>query len=84
MKFSANFRGKVFSFVDKKRAERVGFEPTIDTRSITVFETAPFNRSGISPNRKGIIHEEWGLEEKIHPEHVILNEVDFVRTLSAI
>jgi hypothetical protein len=24
------------------------------------------------------------LEEKIHPEHVMLNEVDFVRTLSAI
>jgi hypothetical protein len=23
------------------------------------------------------------LEEKIHPEHVILNEVDFVRTLAA-
>lgn len=42
----------------KKSAERVGFEPTIGTRPITVFETAPFNRSGISPNRKAIIPEE--------------------------
>ncbi len=30
-------------------AERVGFEPTVDTRPTTVFETVPFNRSGISP-----------------------------------
>ena len=32
-------------------AERVGFEPTVDTRSTTVFETAPFGRSGTSPVR---------------------------------
>lgn len=30
-------------------AERVGFEPTMGTRPITVFETAPINHSGISP-----------------------------------
>ena len=32
-----------------KLAERVGFEPTMGTRPITVFETAPINHSGISP-----------------------------------
>ncbi|GEM_PF-3664109 len=32
-----------------KKAERVGFEPTEATRTSTVFETVPFNRSGISP-----------------------------------
>ena len=31
------------------QAERVGFEPTMTTRAITVFETAPFNHSGTSP-----------------------------------
>jgi hypothetical protein len=31
-------------------AERVGFEPTVATRTTTVFETVPFNRSGTSPN----------------------------------
>ena len=30
-------------------AERVGFEPTVAQRTTTVFETAPFNRSGTSP-----------------------------------
>src|SRR5512138_1949714 len=30
-------------------AERVGFEPTVATRTTTVFETVPFNRSGTSP-----------------------------------
>ena len=30
-------------------AERVGFEPTVDTRPTTVFETVPFNHSGTSP-----------------------------------
>ncbi len=38
------------------QAERVGFEPTMTTRAITVFETAPFNHSGTSP-AKGIIPE---------------------------
>ena len=30
-------------------AERGGFEPPEPTRSSTVFETAPFDHSGISP-----------------------------------
>lgn len=30
-------------------AERVGFEPTVRHKRTTVFETAPFNRSGTSP-----------------------------------
>jgi hypothetical protein len=30
-------------------AERVGFEPTVDTRPTTVFETVPFGHSGTSP-----------------------------------
>ena len=30
-------------------AERVGFEPTVARRATTVFETAPFIHSGISP-----------------------------------
>ena len=36
-------------------AERVGFEPTVVHRATTVFETAPFNRSGTSPNDEIII-----------------------------
>ncbi len=32
-----------------RMAERVGFEPTVATRTTTVFETVPFNRSGTSP-----------------------------------
>jgi hypothetical protein len=30
-------------------AERVGFEPTVEEASTTVFETAPIGRSGTSP-----------------------------------
>ena len=30
-------------------AEREGFEPPVPARSTTVFETAPFDHSGISP-----------------------------------
>jgi hypothetical protein len=30
-------------------AEREGFEPSVPPRSTTVFETAPFDHSGISP-----------------------------------
>lgn len=30
-------------------AERVGFEPTVEKTSTTDFESAPFDRSGISP-----------------------------------
>ena len=30
-------------------AERQGFEPWVPHKSTTVFETAPFNHSGISP-----------------------------------
>ena len=30
-------------------AERVGFEPTVPQRGTTVFETAAFDRSAISP-----------------------------------
>ena len=30
-------------------AEKVGFEPTVQQNCTTVFETAPFDRSGISP-----------------------------------
>jgi hypothetical protein len=30
-------------------AERKGFEPPVPPRSTTVFETAPFDHSGISP-----------------------------------
>ena len=30
-------------------AEREGFEPSVATRTTTVFETVPFNHSGISP-----------------------------------
>ena len=30
-------------------AEREGFEPSIPTRSITIFETVAFDRSAISP-----------------------------------
>ncbi len=30
-------------------AEREGFEPSVRSRRTTVFETAPFDRSGISP-----------------------------------
>ena len=30
-------------------AERVGFEPTVPTRSTSVFETDPIDRSGTSP-----------------------------------
>ena len=33
----------------KYAAERVGFEPTVETSSTTVFETVPFNHSGTSP-----------------------------------
>lgn len=31
------------------RAEREGFEPSVATRTTTVFETVPINRSGTSP-----------------------------------
>jgi hypothetical protein len=31
------------------QAERVGFEPTVATRTTAVFETAPFVHSGTSP-----------------------------------
>ena len=37
-----------------KRAERVGFEPTVTTSATTVFETDPFGHSGTSPDA-GII-----------------------------
>ena len=37
------------------KAERVGFEPTVGTSPTTVFETAPFNRSGISPSARIIL-----------------------------
>jgi hypothetical protein len=40
---------------EKKRAERVGFEPTVTHGATTVFETVPFNRSGTSPNSGAII-----------------------------
>lgn len=30
-------------------AGREGFEPSVDTRPTTVFETVPFNHSGTSP-----------------------------------
>ncbi len=30
-------------------AERVGFEPTVPVKGTTVFETAPFDHSGTSP-----------------------------------
>ena len=40
---------------DIKVAERVGFEPTIHTRQIPVFETGAFVRSAISPAGR-IIH----------------------------
>jgi hypothetical protein len=30
-------------------AEREGFEPSVPTRSTTVFETVPIDRSGTSP-----------------------------------
>ena len=30
-------------------AERVGFEPTVPAKGTTVFETAPFDHSGTSP-----------------------------------
>ncbi len=33
-------------------AERVGFEPTMAKKAITVFETVPFNHSGTSPREK--------------------------------
>ena len=33
-----------------KKAERVGFEPTVTTSATTVFETAPIGHSGTSPN----------------------------------
>ena len=32
-------------------AEKEGFEPSVPIKSTTVFETAPFDHSGISPNR---------------------------------
>ena len=31
------------------QAEGVGFEPTVNTRPTTVFETAPINHSGTPP-----------------------------------
>lgn len=34
-------------------AERQGFEPWVRARRTTVFETAPFDHSGISPSKKG-------------------------------
>jgi hypothetical protein len=34
---------------EKNLAERVGFEPTMAKKAITVFETVPFNHSGTSP-----------------------------------
>ncbi len=33
-------------------AEEVGFEPTVPEKRTTVFETAPFNRSGTPPRRE--------------------------------
>ena len=33
----------------KRKAERVGFEPTVTRRTTTVFETAPIGHSGTSP-----------------------------------
>ena len=35
-------------------AEEVGFEPTVPQKRTTVFETAPFNRSGTPPQGVGI------------------------------
>ena len=32
--------------------EGEGFEPSVDQRPTTVFETAPFNRSGTPPGRQ--------------------------------
>jgi hypothetical protein len=32
----------------------VGFEPTVPQKRTTVFETAPFNRSGTPPQGAGI------------------------------
>jgi hypothetical protein len=40
-------------------AERVGFEPTMAKKAITVFETVPFNHSGTSPGGKIIT---WGFD----------------------
>ena len=36
-------------FTHNDLAERVGFEPTVATRTTTVFETVPFDHSGTSP-----------------------------------
>ena len=44
--FSGVKSGVNFVFI----AERGGFEPPEPTRSSTVFETAPFDHSGISPS----------------------------------
>lgn len=36
--------------MNKRLAEREGFEPSVRNIRTTVFETAPFDRSGISPD----------------------------------
>src|SRR5579872_1743529 len=36
-------------------AEREGFEPSVPTRSTTVFETVPIDRSGTSPSGTRLI-----------------------------
>ena len=40
---------KILKNIEKWMAEREGFEPSVRVKRTTVFETAPFNHSGISP-----------------------------------
>ena len=47
-------------------AERVGFEPTVRKRT-TVFETAPFDRSGTSPNTSTHLKMGTGLLYEHYP-----------------
>ncbi len=41
--------GRFDQAVPRKLAEGVGFEPTVAQKTTTVFETAPFGRSGTPP-----------------------------------
>ena len=46
-------------------AERVGFEPTVEGTSTTVFETAPIGRSGTSPMLSIITKSRWNYQEAV-------------------
>ena len=55
-------------------AEKQGFEPWLDLHPLTVFETVPFNRLGISPGEANNIIRTSGKQSKAYfcPYHIVI------------